>query len=81
MQDVKTWLRNSVGIETSDYFYYGSESVTATGAYSDQHSLHDDNGPIVIWDALTGNEPISKLDMRGTGLKISNLPVGMSSSS
>lgn len=78
VQDVKTWLSSTVGIETSDYFYYGSESTTATGAYGDQHSIHDDNGPLVLWDALTGNEPISKLDMRGTGLRISNLPVGMS---
>lgn len=56
-QDVRTWLRNSVGDANTNEFYTGVESTSATSAnWSDVNSL-EGGRPIVIWDALTGNEP------------------------
>ena len=55
--DVKNWLVNNVGTMPPDNFYYGTEETSADSAgWNDYVALHDDS-PIVIWDALTGNEP------------------------
>lgn len=55
--DIKNWLVNNVGTMPSDNFYYGTEETSATSlGWSDYNAVHDD-APIVIWDALTGNEP------------------------
>lgn len=58
--DIRNWLVNDVGTMPSDNFYYGTEETSATSTgWSDQNAVHDD-APIVIWDALTGNEPTPK---------------------
>lgn len=55
--DVRNWLRNSVGDANSNEFYLGTESTTANDAnWSDVNSLEGGRA-LVIWDALTGNEP------------------------
>lgn len=56
-QDVRNWLRNTVGDANTDEFYTGVESTSATSAnWADVNSL-EGGRPLVIWDALTGNEP------------------------
>jgi hypothetical protein len=58
-QDVRNWLRNSVGTANTStpQFFTGVESVTANDAnWANVNSL-EGGSPIVIWDALTGNEP------------------------
>ena len=55
--DIKNWLANDVGTMPSNDFYYGTELTSATStSWSNQNAVHDD-APVVIWDALTGNEP------------------------
>lgn len=73
--DIKTWLRNEVGVITSTNFYYGSELTSATDTgWSDHNSLHDDS-PIVIWDALTGGEPPESIKLSGGGLSITGVNI------
>jgi len=80
-QDVRNWLRNSVGDANTDEFYTGDESTTATAAsWSDVNSV-EGGRPILIWDALTGGEPPSYIPSRirkfasGNGLKFSNVRI------
>ena len=55
--NIKNWLVNDVGTIPSSNFYYGTELTSATStSWSNQNAVHDD-APVVIWDALTGNEP------------------------
>ena len=55
--DVRNWLKTNVGTANTNQFYTGTESTTANAAsWSDVNSL-EGGAPIVIWDALTGNEP------------------------
>lgn len=66
-QDVRNWLRNTVGTANTDQFFTGVESTSANDAnWANVNSL-EGGDPIVIWDALTGNEPF-----RGT-MSISNV--------
>lgn len=56
--DVRNWLQSSVGTANTNQFYTGSESTTVNSAnWADVNSL-EGGAPIVIWDALTGNEPL-----------------------
>jgi hypothetical protein len=56
-QDVRNWLKTSVGDADINQFYTGTESITANDLnWADVNSL-EGGRPIVIWDALTGNEP------------------------
>lgn len=82
-QDVRNWLRNSVGDANTDEFYTGVESTTATAfSWSDVNSI-EGGRPLVIWDALTGSEPqlISRVPIqqrrfaRGSGLKFSGVKI------
>jgi hypothetical protein len=55
--DVRNWLKNVAGDADNNQFYTGTESVTANDAnWADVNSLEGGRS-IVIWDALTGNEP------------------------
>jgi hypothetical protein len=66
-QDVRNWLRNTVGDADTDQFYTGYESTSANSAnWADVNSL-EGGRPIVIWDALTGNEPQSPVKLSITG--------------
>jgi len=58
-QDVRNWLRNSVGTANTStpQFFTGVESVTANDANWVNVNSLEGGSPIVIWDALTGNEP------------------------
>lgn len=82
-QDVRNWLKNSVGDANTDEFYTGVESTTATAAsWSDVNSV-EGGRPLVIWDALTGSEPqiITRVPLqqrrfaRGSGLKFSGVKI------
>lgn len=82
-QDVRNWLRNSVGDANTDEFYTGVESTTATASsWSDVNSI-EGGRPLVIWDALTGSEPqlIGRVPIqqrrfaRGSGLKFSGVKI------
>jgi len=56
-QDVRNWLRNNVGTANTSQFFTGVESTSANDAnWANVNSL-EGGDPIVIWDALTGNEP------------------------
>jgi hypothetical protein len=81
-QDVRNWLRNSVGDSNTDEFYTGVESTTASAAsWSDVNSL-EGGRPIVIWDALTGNEPSIIVQGKfayGAGLKFSGIKISYNS--
>jgi len=56
-QNVRTWLQDTVGDANTSQFDTGVESTTATDAnWANVNSL-EGGRPIVIWDALTGNEP------------------------
>lgn len=86
-QDVRTWLRNTVGDANTAQFDTGVESTTATDPnWANVNSL-EGGRPIVIWDALTGNEPLESpvivvggvkmfdgvgLKLSGPNLKITN---------
>jgi hypothetical protein len=55
--DVRNWLKTNVNDADTNKFYTGTESTTANDAnWADVNSL-EGGRPIVIWDALTGNEP------------------------
>jgi len=85
-QDVRTWLRNTVGDADTNQFDTGVESTSATDSnWANVNSL-EGGRPIVIWDALTGSEPLEPtaitvneapffsgdgLKLNGDGLKIS----------
>jgi len=71
-QNVRTWLKDSVGVANTAQFDTGVESTTANDAnWANVNSL-EGGSPIVIWDALTGNEPkvFPMLMSQGEGLKI-----------
>lgn len=56
-QDVRNWLENQVGDADITQFDVGNESISATDSnWANVNSL-EGGRPIVIWDALTGNEP------------------------
>ena len=80
-KDIKNWLKNSVGDANTNQFYTGVESTTATSTnWSDVNSL-EGGRPLVIWDALTGNEPnyIPPMEQKkfaqGFGLKFSGVKI------
>jgi hypothetical protein len=80
-QDVRSWLKNTVGDANTDEFYTGDESTSANAAsWSDVNSI-EGGRPILIWDALTGAEPgsYSPSQIRkfasGNGLKFSNVRI------
>jgi len=59
--DVKDWITNKVGIQTSDEFFYGSEAASGSNtqedsAWDNYTSLHGGK-PIVMWNAPTDNDP------------------------
>ena len=70
-QDVRTWLRNSVGTADTSQFFTGVESTSANDVNWANVNSSEGGDPIVIWDALTGNEPfqgtlsISNVSFRG----------------
>jgi len=86
-QNVRTWLQDTVGDANTSQFDTGVESTTATDAnWANVNSL-EGGRPIVIWDALTGNEPLESpvivvggvkmfdgvgLKLSGPNLKITN---------
>lgn len=76
-EDIRNWLKTSVGDANTNEFYTGVESTSAQDVnWADVNSL-EGGRPIVIWDALTGNEPqsveLNKLlisgQLRLTGIK------------
>lgn len=69
-QDVRNWLRNTVGDADTNQFDTGVESTSATdGNWANVNSL-EGGRPIVIWDALTGNEPFrGTLSMKNVSFK------------
>ena len=69
-QDVRNWLRNTVGDADTNQFATYVESTSATDSnWSNVNSL-EGGRPIVIWDALTGNEPFQgTLSMRNVSFK------------
>lgn len=78
-QDVRTWLRNTIGDADLNQFDTGVESTSATDPnWANVNSL-EGGRPIVIWDAITGNEPndnppviVGETKMfYGEGLKVS----------
>jgi hypothetical protein len=79
-QDIKNWLNNNVGDTNTIEFYTGVESTTVNASsWSDVNSL-EGGRPIVIWDALAGNEPsyIPSVQInfaRGSGLKFSGVKI------
>lgn len=57
-QDVRNWLSNVVGDANTDEFDTGVESTSGTDLnWANVNSL-EGGRPIVIWDAITGNEPL-----------------------
>lgn len=79
--DIRNWLRESVGDADTNQFYTGLESTSANDAnWADIISL-EGGRPIVIWDALTGNEPGQSVSRdlikfaSGQGLKISGVKI------
>jgi hypothetical protein len=66
-QDVKNWITGTsqptgittVGWQSSDDFYYGVESSTATTTNWLDYNGLEGGAPIILWDAPTGNEPKS----------------------
>jgi hypothetical protein len=83
-QDVRNWLKTNVGDANTDEFYTGVESTTANAAsWSDVNSL-EGGRPIVIWDALTGNEPsyipnVQRKFAQGSGLRFSGVKISYKS--
>jgi len=56
-QNVRTWLQDVVGDANTAQFDTGVESTSATDSnWANVNSL-EGGRPLVIWDALTGNEP------------------------
>lgn len=82
-QDIRNWLRNSVGDANTNEFFTGIESTSANDPnWANVNSL-EGGRPIVIWDALTGNEPkdikILTKFASGQGLKFSGVKIYYSS--
>lgn len=72
-QDVRNWLRNSVGDANTDQFSTGVESTSANDSNWSLVNSLEGGRPIVIWDALTGNEiqePNIISNFTGNGLQI-----------
>ena len=63
--EVKEWINNKCGNQSTDDFYYGEEPNTATDTrWGDLESLMG-GSPKVIWDAATVNEPEPPGDVYG----------------
>ena len=72
-EDVRNWLKTEVNDANTDEFYVGTESITATDSnWVDVNSL-EGGRPIVIWDALTGNEPRAYSLTISGGLRLSGV--------
>jgi len=74
-QDVKNWLSNQVGTQSTSDFYYGTEETSATSSgWTDQNAVHHDE-VTVIWDALGGGEPPESVKLSGGGLSITGVNI------
>jgi hypothetical protein len=69
-QDVKNWLRNTVGDANTDEFFIGVESTSATDSNWINVNSLEGGRPIVIWDALTGNELESPFAIKISGSQL-----------
>ena len=73
--DIKDWLSTNVQNTTSSYFYQGTEATTATSSdWSDDYNLQGAELKI-IYDALTGNEPVSSVKFSGNGLNLTGVSI------
>ncbi len=78
--DVLSWVTNSVGTLSASEMYPGTDGSSPTTAsdWNDSYSLQGGE-PIIIWDALTGNEeedgsPLISLRLKNAnGLKLSGI--------
>ena len=78
--DVLSWVTNSVGTLSASEMYPGTDGSSPTTAadWSDSYSLQGGE-PIILWDALTGNEeedgsPLISLRLKNAnGLKLSGI--------
>lgn len=69
--DVRSWLQGAVGVGTTTRFDSGVESTTANaGTWSNMNSL-EGGSMILLWDALTGNEPDDQPSVPSVGLSVS----------
>jgi len=74
-QNVRTWLQDAVGAANTAQFDTGVESTTANDAnWANMNSL-EGGSPIVIWDALTGNEPLENPITFSGALKFEGITV------
>jgi len=74
-QDVKNWLSNEVGTQSTSDFYHGTEETSATSSgWTDQNAVHHDE-VTVIWDALGGGEPPESVKLSGGGLSITGVNI------
>lgn len=74
-QDVKNWLSNEVGAQSTSDFYHGTEETSATSSgWTDQDAVHHDE-VVVVWDALTGGEPPESIKLSGGGLSITGVNI------
>lgn len=74
-QDVKNWLSNEVGAQSTSDFYHGTEETSATSSgWTDQDAVHH-NEVRVIWDALSGGEPPESIKLSGGGLSITGVTI------
>ena len=69
-QDVRTWLKNTVGDADTSQFDVGVESTSATDSNWQYVNSLEGGRPIVIWDAITGNEPIDNPPVTVDGVKM-----------
>jgi len=77
-QDVKNWLSNQVGTQSTSDFYHGTEETSATSSgWSDQDAVHHSD-VIVIWDALTGSELTGEVKISGSNLSITGVKIKLS---
>ena len=75
-QDVRSWLRNEVNDANTDEFFIGVESTSATDSNWINVNSLEGGRPIVIWDALTGNELESfAIKISGSQLKMIGVKV------
>jgi len=73
-QDVSTWINSSrVGLANTAEFYVGDESTSANDInWMDGYTI-EGGDPLILWDALTGNEPYEVLNLKvGGNIKIKN---------
>ena len=78
--DVLSWVTNSVGTLSASEMYAGTDGSNAgvAGDWNDSYSLQGGE-PIILWDALTGNEeedgsPLISLRLKNAnGLKLSGI--------